>query len=496
MKNITKNFPGVTALNKVSFNCLEGEVHALMGENGAGKSTLMKILSGAYQQDDGQIVFLDHVLGHKTPHEIQEAGIATIYQELNLIPHLNISENIFLGREMVRGRLLNRKSMRRAAHEIMLNMGIDIDVTIPVDQLSVGEQQMVEIAKAVSREAKLIIMDEPTAALSEHEVRFLTTIIRSMKSKGLSIVYISHRMDEVFEIADRVTVLKDGRFVATTPIDQIDKAALICMMVGREMNDYYPERKGVRGGKIMEVKNLTRKKVLKDISFDVYRGEILGIAGLIGAGRTELARAIFGADRVDGGEIIIDGKKATINKPLDAINLGLGFATEDRKTQGLILKMSVRKNLTLPLLRRISPFSFIQLRKEKSVVKEYIDRIRIKTHSMDVLVNNLSGGNQQKVVLAKWLAMKCGLIILDEPTRGIDVGAKREIYELMRQMASQGTAIIMISSEMEEVLGVSDRILVMHGGEITGELVIENATEEKIMWHAAGERSELQPQCE
>lgn len=489
MKNITKAFPGVLALDDVTFNCYEGEVHALVGENGAGKSTLMKILSGAHQQNEGSITFLGKKFDHETPHQAQEAGIATIYQEFNLIPHLNIFENIFLGREIVNRGFLNRTLMKKRAKDIMHNLGVDIDMNTQVNLLSVAEQQMVEIAKAVSMEAKLIIMDEPTAALSEHEVGFLFKTILNMKKQGIAVIYISHRLEEIFEVADRVTILKDGKFVETKPVKEVNKDILVRLMVGRELTDFFPGTRGKPGEKVMEVRNLTEEGVLNDISFDVYAGEILGISGLVGAGRTELVRAIFGADQYSSGEIRITGEKVTIRKPIDAINHGIGFVTEDRKNQGLILKLSVRKNLTLPLLKRLSQLNFLKLRKEKQIVEEHIQKLRIKTPSMETIVNSLSGGNQQKVVLAKWLTMNCRIIILDEPTRGIDVGAKAEIYNLMRRLADEGTAIIMISSELPEIIGVSDRILVMHSGRLTAELPVEEATEEKIMWYATGEES-------
>lgn len=487
MNHITKAFPGVLALNDVSFSCYEGEVHALIGENGAGKSTLMKILSGAYQPNEGEILFQGRVMKHESPIKARQAGIATIYQEFNLIPYLNIFENIFLGREMLKRGFLNRIAMRKKASDIMRSLGVDIDTNTHVHRLSVAEQQMVEIAKAVSLDAKLIIMDEPTAALSEHEVGFLFGTIRKMKEQGRAIIYISHRLEEIFEVADRVTVLKDGGYVATKPIAEVKKDLLVRMMVGRELNEFYPVKKGGRGDRILEVRNLKRGGVLHDISFDVYKGEILGIAGLVGAGRTELVRVIFGADHAEGGTVLINGKQVSIKKPLDAINHGIGFVTEDRKNQGLILKLTVRKNLTLALLRRLTKLSFIRLRREREIVHDLIAKLRIKAPSMDTNVGTLSGGNQQKVVLAKWLAMDCKIIILDEPTRGIDVGAKVEIYNLMRKLADEGTAIVMISSELPEVLGVSDRILVMHAGKITGELPIGDATEEKIMWYATGE---------
>ena len=489
MKNIYKTFPGVKALDNVSFSCRKGEVHALLGENGAGKSTLMKVLSAAYQPDSGEIIFNGETFAHRNPVAAQQAGITVIYQEFNLIPYMTVVENIFIGREMcLAGGLTDCKSMRREAEKQLKNLGLSIDVNQKVKNISVAQQQMVEIAKALTMNAELIVMDEPTATLTDHEIEFLFGTIRSLKEAGKTIIYISHRLEEIFRVCDRVTVLKDGKTVGTEDVAQIDKDRLIKMMVGRTLGEFYPDRGNIkRGEMVLDVRNIRREGVLNDISFQAYEGEILGISGLVGAGRTELVRAVFGADRIDGGRIFLHGKEVRINEPLKAIRNNIGFATEDRKQQGLILGLSVKKNISLTVLDRILKFGFIQTQKEKQIADRYVKALKIAAAGIDVQVSGLSGGNQQKVVLAKWLATDCQVIILDEPTRGIDVGAKAEIYSLMRELADQGKVIIMISSELPEIIGVSDRILVMHSGKITGEFKAEEATEEKIMICATGE---------
>lgn len=486
MKNITKKFPGVTALKNVTFSCREGEVHALMGENGAGKSTLIKLLSGASYPTSGEIFFKGEPLKASNPHEAQSLGIAIIYQELNLVSNMNAVENIFLGREIKNKGIVNFPAMREQAKKILDSLEVDIDLNVPLEKLSVAQQQMVEIAKALSINASLIVMDEPTASLTTHEIESLYKTIKRLKSKGVTIIYISHHLDEVFEVADRVTVLKDGECMGTKDAKSIDEQTLIRMMVGRTLEEIYPPKAEKVGEKILEIKGLTRRGVLNNISLDVYKGEILGIAGLVGAGRTELARAIFGADKLDGGEIYISGERVKIRKPIDAMKLGIGFVTEDRKGQGLIIGLSVKQNITLTLLKWITKFNVIKGKSEKELVTSFIKSLKISTPGMDAKVMNLSGGNQQKVVLAKWLARKCKIIILDEPTRGIDVGAKVEIYNLMRELANEGAAIIMISSELPEVLGMSDRIAIMRNGNIVGELSHNDATEEKILEYAMG----------
>ncbi|MBI9108812.1 MAG: sugar ABC transporter ATP-binding protein [Spirochaetales bacterium] len=489
MKNIVKTFPGVKALDNVTFSCRPGEVHALLGENGAGKSTLMKILSAAYRPDSGEIIFKNELFKHSNPIAAQKAGIGIIYQEFNLVPHMSVVENIFLGREPLIGcKLIDYRTMRDEAQKLLSGLGLTIDVNQKVKNLSVAQQQMVEIAKALSMNAELIVMDEPTATLTDREIEFLFGTIRTLRSQGKTIIYISHRLEEIFEVCDRVTILKDGKTVGTENVPDLDKDRMIKMMVGRTLGEYYPDRSTARkGDKVLEVRNITRKGVLNDISFSAYAGEILGISGLVGAGRTELARAIFGADSIDGGAVLIDENEVKINEPLKAIRLNIGFATEDRKGQGLILGLSVRKNISLAILPQLIKYGLIQPKKEKEVADRYMKILKIAAPGIDYPVKGLSGGNQQKVVLAKWLAKDCRIIILDEPTRGIDVGAKAEIYNLMRKLADQGKVIIMISSELPEVIGVSDRVLVMHSGKITGAFNADEVTEEKIMKCATGE---------
>jgi len=489
MKNIEKSFPGVKALDDVSFSCRKGEVHALLGENGAGKSTLMKVLSAAYQPDCGDIIFNGELFKHSDPIAAQKAGIGIIYQEFNLVPHMSVVENIFLGREpLAGGRLIDYKTMREEAGDLLSGLGLHIDVNQKVKNLSVAQQQMVEIAKALSMNAELIVMDEPTATLTDREIDFLFDTIRTLKSQGKTIIYISHRLEEIFEICDRVTILKDGKSVGSEDVSSLDKDRMIKMMVGRTLGEYYPDRStGKRGERILELRGVVRGGVLDDISMEAYAGEILGISGLVGAGRTELARAIFGADRIDSGTILIDGEAVKIKEPLEAIRRNIGFATEDRKRQGLVLGMSVRKNISLAVLPELVKYGLIQPKKEKELADRYMEILKIAAAGIDVPASGLSGGNQQKVVLAKWLAKDCRIIILDEPTRGIDVGAKAEIYMLMRKLADLGKVVIMISSELPEVIGVSDRVLVMHSGKITGEFNADEATEEKIMKCATGE---------
>jgi len=486
MKDITKVFPGVTALKNVTFTCKKAEVHALMGENGAGKSTLIKLLNGISHPTGGEIYFKGQPFKANTPQEAQKAGIAIIYQELNLVPNMNAVENIFLGREIIRNGVVRFPLMKKKAREILDSLDVEVNLDVPVSKLSVAHQQMVEIAKSLSMDATLMVMDEPTASLTTHEIESLYKTIRRLKSKGVTIIYISHHLDEVFEIADRVTVLKDGECMGTKDVESIDEQTLIRMMVGRALEEIYPPKAEKVGEKIMEIRGLTRKGVINDIYLDIYEGEILGVAGLVGSGRTELARAIFGADKTDGGAICISGKKVSINNPTDAMKNNIGFVTEDRKGQGLILGLTVKQNVTLSLIKELTRFNLISGKREKELVSSFISSLKIATPNMDAKVLNLSGGNQQKVVLAKWLARKCKIIILDEPTRGIDVGAKVEIYNLMRELANKGTAIIMISSELPEILGMSDRIAIMRNGKVVGKLSHDDASEEKILECAMG----------
>jgi ribose transport system ATP-binding protein len=481
MRGITKRFPGVLALHEVNFDVHAGEVHALIGENGAGKSTLMKCLSGVYQRDSGEILFKGQSVNFANTRQAQEAGIATIYQELNQIPYLSITENIFLGTEMQRGPLLNWREMHKRARELLDRLHLDIDPRTPIARLGVGQQQMVEVAKALHHNADLIIMDEPTSALSVREIEELFTIIRQLKANGVGLVYISHHLDETFEISERITVLRDGRHITTEPTSEMDMERLIKLMVGRDLSEQFPKETVPRGEEVLRVENLTQGRRLRNISFALHKGEVLGIAGLVGAGRTELVRALFGADPIDSGKIFIDGQRVFINSPRDAIRHGLALLTEDRKRQGLILGMSTRENITLSVLEALTPTIFTSRRKESELSQKYIDSMAIKTPSQDQLVINLSGGTQQKVVLAKWMATHPRILIFDEPTRGIDVGAKVEIYKLMNALVKEGVAIIMISSELPEVLGMSDRIMVICEGQVTGFLTREEATQEKVM---------------
>jgi len=488
MQSISKTYPGVTALSAVDFAVLPGEVHALVGENGAGKSTLMKILAGADAKDSGRVLIDGSEVHIDTPQEAMRLGVSIIYQEFNLVPYMNAAENIFLGREPASAipGVIDFGKMYADAEAIIGELGVALDVRAPINALSVAQQQMVEVAKATSRKARIIAMDEPSATLTEHELENLFALIRRLKAEGVSIIYISHRLEEVFQIADRVTVLRDGELVATKNVADTDREDIIRMMVGRELKESIPKVAAEPGDVALEVKHLNRAGILRDISFDVRRGEILGIAGLVGAGRTEVARAVFGADPIDSGEIRVNGKPVRIKSPRHAISLGIGLVTEDRKALGLVLGMAVRENISLANLGILSRLGFVSRRREREVARKYVEDVLIKTPSVEQAVQNLSGGNQQKVVLAKWLFTESKVLIFDEPTRGIDVGAKTEIYQLMNRLAANGVAIIMISSELLEVLCMSDRILVMHEGEIAGELSREEATQERIMHLATG----------
>jgi ribose transport system ATP-binding protein len=488
MKGISKSYPGVRALNGVGFDVRAGEVHALVGENGAGKSTLMKILAGAIPMDSGTILMDGKVVHIDSPLAAISHGIGIIYQEFNLVPYMSAAENIFLGREPrgVAPGFIDFAKMNNEAQQVLDRLGVKISAKMLVSRMSVAQRQMVEIAKTISKKARVIAMDEPSATLTEHELDNLFALIAQLKSEGVGVIYISHRLEEIFQIADRVTVLRDGQLVATKDIADTNRDDIIQMMVGREIKEKIPKRAAELGEKLLEVRGLCREGVLKDVSFELRRGEILGFAGLVGAGRTEVARCIFGADPIDAGEIILDGEKVTISSPLDAIKLGIGFVTEDRKLLGLILSMAVRENISLANLDMLALLGFIDLKKERRVAEGYVSDLSIKTPSVEQKVENLSGGTQQKVVLAKWLFTKSKVLIFDEPTRGIDVGSKVEIYQLMNKLAAQGVGIIMISSELPEVLGMSDRILVMHEGRIAGELSREDATQEAVMHLATG----------
>lgn len=488
MSNITKRFPGVLALSNVSFNLRPGEVHALLGENGAGKSTLMKILSGVYQPDEGEIVFENNKVAFSDPLSAQHAGITIIHQEFNLFPDLTVEENIYIGREFRKNTSwrLDEKSQRQAVIDILAQLNLSISPQTRVADLTVAQQQMVEIAKAISVNAKVLIMDEPTAALTESEIESLFKVTRLLKSRGTGIVYISHRLEELALIADRATVMRDGQFIATVDYETVQISELIAMMVGRDLGNIYPKRPPqTEKVPVLEVKNLQRKEVLNDISFTLHRGEILGLAGLMGAGRTELARAIFGADPIDGGTVTLNGKTIVIKDVADAIRQGISYLTEDRKKEGLALGLSVEENIMLGNYPEFS--SRLGNVDEKSCEKtssELVKALRIKTPHLQQAALNLSGGNQQKIIIARWVCKDTDILIFDEPTRGIDVGAKLEIYELMNRLVAKGKSIIMISSELPEVLGMCDRILVMRGGRITGEVQAQSATQEKIMQYA------------
>jgi ABC-type sugar transport system ATPase subunit len=485
MRGISKAFPGVQALVGVDLDVRAGEVHAVVGENGAGKSTLMKILAGIYQPDTGTVV-LDGQAAHiENPRQAMALGIAMIHQELNLAPNLSVAENIFLGRVPVRLGLVDWGRLDRQTQALVERLVIDFDARALVEDLSVARQQMVEIAKALSLDARVIIMDEPTSALTERETATLFEIIGRLKAQGVAIVYITHRLEEIFRVADLVTVLRDGQLVGSSPIADTTPAQLISQMVGRELTALYPKQDTEIGEPVLEVSHLRRTGVLHDVSFVLHRGEILGLAGLVGAGRTELVRALFGADPMDGGEIRIAGKPVHIRHPRDAIRLGLGFVTEDRKLHGLILGMSLRENTTLASLPSVSRFGFINFSGERKLAADYVRQLDIRTQGVEQEVVNLSGGNQQKVVIAKWLATQPRILILDEPTRGIDVGAKAEVHGLMSRLAATGVSILMISSELPEILGMSDRILVVRQGRISAEFTRQEASQEKILAAAA-----------
>lgn len=487
MKGITKSFPGVKALQNVNFSLEAGEVHFLLGENGAGKSTLMKVLSGVYQQDQGEILLYGNAVEIGSPRKAGLHGIGIIHQEMNLVPELTVWENIYLGKEVTDSfGFLKAALMREKTVELLARLGSKISPGAVVSSLSIGEQQMVEIAKALSYETKILIMDEPTAALTERETQSLFAIVRQLAASGVGIVYISHRMEELFLVSHRVTVLRDGTYVGTVETKMTTFEQLIKMMVGREMTARFPKKPAVMGGEVLRVEGLCRQNKLENISFRVRAGEILGIAGLMGAGRTEVARAIFGADPVDKGDIFINGRKCAIHSPADAIRAGIGFITEDRKHQGLVLGMSVSENLSLASLASFSQYGFIKKCVEEKMIAEHIEKLRIRTPDMSQLVENLSGGNQQKVVIAKWLATSPVVLIMDEPTRGVDVGAKAEIYNIMNMLTAAGVGIVMISSELPEILGMSDSVLIMSHGRISGQMTIEEATQEKVMVYAAG----------
>ena len=488
MRGISKAFPGVQALDDVSLEVAGGEVVALVGENGAGKSTLIKILSGCYRADAGEAFLEGRRLGHYTPSQAQRMGISVIYQEFNLALPLSVAENVFVGRQP-RTRLgtVAFGRMRRATQAILDSLGLPLDARCLAETLSVAEQQMVEIAKAISFQAKIIVMDEPTAALAEHETATLFRLVRRLKSEGVSVIYISHRLEEVFEVADRVVVLRDGRKVGGLPVAEATVGKIVHLMVGRELAELFHKGEVAIGEPVLEVAGLSRAgSGVRDVSLTVRAGEIVGLAGLVGAGRTEIARAIFGVDPPDTGEIRVGGKPVHIRSPRDAIRAGMGFVTENRKEQGLFLILAVRENVTAACLGRLTRWDFIRFGAERELVGSLVEQLRVRTPSQEQQVQFLSGGNQQKVVLARWLALGAKVLLLDEPTRGIDVGAKAEVYALMGELARQGVGILTISSDLPEILGMSDRVLVVRGGAIAGGVSRGEASQEAIMRLATG----------
>ena len=480
LKNITKEFPGVKALDDVTINIERGTIHGLVGENGAGKSTLIKVLAGIYQPNKGEIILDGKPCRFNSPIEARRAGISVVHQEIKLAEPLSVAENMFLGNVQLKNGLVDWKGMRRRAREIVEDLGMDIDINAQVSSLTVAKKQIVEIMHAINNNSRILIMDEPSAVLTDRELEVMFRIVKQLRDKGITIIYISHRLDEIFGLCSNVSVLRDGRHIDTIPVASIDRQGLINMMVGREMGQEYPKEVGNVGGTILEVKNLSRG-ILQDISFEVKSGEVFGISGLVGAGRTELARAILGIDKPESGEVYVRGKKVHYRTFADAIRDGLGLIPEDRKLQGLVQIMSVKRNTTLVNMKRVLRAGVISSSLEEKLSKEYADKLHVVTPSMETEVQYLSGGNQQKVVIAKWLFQNSEILFLDEPTRGIDVGAKVEIYRLINRMAKEGKTIIMISSEMPELLGMCDRIMVMHEGHKMGEQNAAEATQAKIM---------------
>ncbi len=482
MENICKSFPGVKALDHVNFELRSGEVMALLGENGAGKSTLMKILSGVYTRDEGKMQIFGKEYGDLTPKMAQEAGVAIIHQELNMCRHLSVAENMFLGREIKKGIVLADSEMEAEAKRILDELKIELDPKQVVGDLPVSKQQMVEIAKALSTDAKILIMDEPTSSLTAKEIEDLFRIIRELKAKGCGIVYISHRLEELQHIVDRVTIMRDGQYITSMDFKDTNMDEIISFMVGREIKEKFPRVSCEKGKKIFEVKNLNAGRMVRDINFSVYEGEIVGFAGLMGAGRTETTRAIFGIDKAESGQIILDGKEVIIRKPQDAIRAGIVLAPEDRKKDGLCTKLSIRHNIALPNLDLLcNKMGVVLKKKEDKMCEEAVGNLKIKTPNVDINAGNLSGGNQQKVVVGKWLARNSRVVIFDEPTRGIDVAAKVEIYNLMNELKKQGIAVVFVSSEMPEVMGIADRIIVMCDGRITGEVMAKETTQNEIL---------------
>ena len=487
MRGIDKAFGSNQVLKDAGFLLKDGEVHALMGENGAGKSTLMKILTGVYTRDAGTVLVDGQEVNYKNPQEAEKAGIVFIYQELNVLFDLTVEENLFMGKEITKKfGICDKKAMRAKAQEIMDRMGVKIPVNAVMSDLSVGQQQMVEICKALMVDAKVIIMDEPTAALTQSETEALFKVMNGLREKGVSIVYISHRMEEIFELCDRITILRDGQYIGTRNICDITMDDVVQMMIGREIGERYPKRDVEIGGEILRVEGLTHEKIFRDVNFSVRAGEVLGVSGLMGAGRTEIMQAIFGNLPIVSGKLFIEGQEVSIKNPRQAIAAGIGFITEDRKTEGLLLEKSIAENIELANLGKVSKNAVLSRKKGAELVKRGIEEFRVKCFGPEHECGNLSGGNQQKVVLAKWIYTDPKILILDEPTRGVDIGAKKEIYNVINEMAAKGVAVIMVSSELPEVLGMSDRIMVVHEGHITGIIDAETADQAKVMTLATG----------
>ncbi len=491
LKNVCKEFPGVKALDDVSFNVERGVIHALLGENGAGKSTLIKIISGVNSIDSGEIYYDGQLLKSRSPSNSIDLGISTVHQELKMVETLSVAENIFMGHPLMKrspiGKMISRKEMHQKAQALIDSMGVAINADDVLGDLSVAKKQIVEICKALNRNAKLIIMDEPSATLTEAEIEVMFNVIRKLKEDKLTVIYISHRLEEIFELADRLTVLRDGKSIITSDVSDFNRDKLIHYMVGREITNIYPKKSEVKNEKLLEVKGLNTEGVLSDINFSLYRGEILGITGLVGSGRSEVLRSIFGADKFDSGEILVNGKpisKRRRHNILNAITCGVGLVPEERKVEGIVPEFSVSKNITLVGIKKIIRRTFLNSKLEADAAESYIKMLRISTPGRQALIKNLSGGNQQKAVLAKWLFVDSDILVFDEPTRGIDVGAKQEIYKILVDLANQGKAILMVSSEMPEVMGVCNKILVMHDGRITGEFGGDEVSQEEIM-HAS-----------
>ncbi|AEE95342.1 sugar ABC transporter ATP-binding protein [Mahella australiensis] len=487
VRDIVKRFPGTVALSGVSLEIFKGEIHALVGENGAGKSTLMNIIGGVLQPDEGEIFWNGQKVHFADTRHAQEAGIGFVHQELSLCPDVSVAENIFMGRMPVKaGGMIDYDELYKRSSEILKMLNSNISPKKQLRKLNVGEQQIVEIAKALSLNCKLLILDEPTSSLTENEVEILFRLLRSLKSQDISVLYISHRLQEIFDLCDRVTVLRDGHYIMTRLVSEVTENDLIVSMVGRNIDAMYPDKSEERGQLILKISDLSHADDFKNVEFELYKGEILGFAGLIGAGRSEMARAICGIDPKDSGEVYVYDQKLNISEYGDAIRNGIGYMTEDRKEQGLFLNLEVKKNISAAKLSNIANGIFIDNDREKRLAERFVTSLNIKVSSIEQPVESLSGGNQQKVMLGKWLAIEPRILIMDEPTRGIDVGAKAEIHALMRQLAEQGVGIILISSDMPEIIGMSDRVIVMHEGCISGELSGSNITEENIMTLASG----------